>query len=212
MEKLPKVTATFNNEGTEVTIAVEGQEGTKTFTTKLSAINYGRQLLDSKKVDQNSLWEMREVIIAAENLSDATDEEKKEQMKMLENELGLVGLIGLMGGGVGITVIEVSMSNSGRKSKDEPANDTVKIMKNPVFSVCKRCGSHGNFEDEDSNGKSQNIHTKEAAHSWIQWAKERGSIKPEDAQRLTEEINTIEKLPDQKTFIENMDKMFSDAQ
>jgi len=49
-----KATATFNEDGTKVTITVEGKEG-KTFTTKISALNHGDELLNSKAVDEDSL-------------------------------------------------------------------------------------------------------------------------------------------------------------
>lgn len=59
--KQPKATATFNQDGTQVTITVEGQEG-KTFETKLGALNHGNDLLQSGTVDKKSLWDLREQV------------------------------------------------------------------------------------------------------------------------------------------------------
>lgn len=182
MEKLPKATATFNNEGTEVTIAIEGKEGAKTFTTKLGALNYGSTLLEAGTVDAGSIWAFRGQILDAKNLKDATTEDKI-------NALNMIGQT--RRNQIIITVIEMADGDGGQLSDEE---EVPPVMERPVFRICEKCGRHGRFEDEAGTVESDEIMSKQSGFKWIKNAKRDGVIKPEDAQRLIAQVNAAEKI------------------
>ena len=198
--KQPKATATFNQDGTQVTITVEGQEG-KTFETKLGALNHGNDLLQSGTVDKKSLWDLREQVLEAKNLKASSKKDRDEALK---------GVSQSMLGGVSVTVIEIDMSSpfgSGGEEKGTESSDeeTPSVMENPVFRVCENCGKHGNFEDEAGTVTSPKILSKQSGLDWIKVAQKRGVIKPEDVQRLTDQVKAAEKIPTKRDrFLEMM--------
>lgn len=197
--KQPKATATFNQDGTQVTITVEGQES-KTFNTQLGALNYGQELIDSKTVDEDSLWKAREVIIGAKDLPVGTEEEiNKAKAAFFEEIAPLLGA-------ASVTVIGVSV-----KKRSSP-NDADLKMKKPIFRMCD-CGiNHGNVVDEETGLSSQDLGSKEAAIKWIDFATKNGNIKPEDVDSLKKQVNEQDKLvATEAEFLKSMENAFQGA-
>lgn len=183
-----KATATFNEDGTKVTITVEGKEG-KTFTTKISALNHGDELLNSKAVDEDSLWKAREIILDANNLETGTEEEINEaREKFLKEfigiELGLAAILGQRG----ISFIGISVGRS-KPEKGDQKNKKPVPMEKPIFEMCS-CGTHGKIIDEagKSDGHSNDLGSQEHAKSWVKFGIEKGILKSEQEAGLLAQI------------------------
>jgi hypothetical protein len=204
-KKQPKAKAAFNEDGTQVTITVEGQEGAKTFKTKLSALNYGSELLDSGTVDEDSLWKARKSILDAKNLENGTKEEIDKAREALIKDLisnfpfGLGSVFGTPGGI--ISVIEIGVKGPNRKNEDK-----IPIpMEKPIFEMCE-CGQHGKIVDEagKSDGYSNDLGSQEHAKSWVKFGIEEGILKPQQEADLLVQIEASSLFKTDKERVEKM--------
>lgn len=188
MKNLKKVTATFNAEGTQVTITVEGQKG-KTFNGKAEASWYVFQFDENKITDESSTSIVINQILHAPNLQDFSGNETREVrdtfslfQNVIRSPFRDMFMLSVL-----FDVIDVSATRNADNRKEIALN---KMVENPVFEICPNCQRHGNFVDASTGEQVSNeFWNKQDAMKWIEENTAKGFLQPQKADLLKTQVN-----------------------